>query len=103
MQQLLNIDWISKHLLPCAYKSLLGIDCPLCGFQRACLLALQGKWMESFRMYPPLLPLVLLGIFFLFYRLYRNRIKVLYLQRMTAAVLAIVFVNYSIKLFAIFQ
>ena len=103
MQQLLNIDWLGRHLLPCAYKSLLGIDCPLCGFQRSFLLAIQGKWLESLKMYPPLLPLVLLGVFYLFFRLYRNRIKVMYLQRMTAVVLTIVFVNYSIKLFAIFQ
>lgn len=103
MQQLLNIDWLGRHLLPCAYKSLLGIDCPLCGFQRALLLAMEGKWMESFRMYPPLLPLISLGVFYLVYRLYSHRVKALYLQRMTVLVLAIVAINYSIKLFAIFQ
>ena len=29
------VDWWESHLLPCAYKQLMGVSCPLCGTQRA--------------------------------------------------------------------
>ncbi|MBV9986832.1 MAG: DUF2752 domain-containing protein [Chitinophagaceae bacterium] len=92
------LNWFADHMLPCAYKSLFGIDCPLCGFQRALLLMLQGEWKASFALYPPLLPLLCLGIGFLLQRLFRNRIPVRYLNRFSIAVLLLMLVNYSVKL-----
>jgi hypothetical protein len=48
--------WLEDHSLPCAYKYLLGIDCPLCGSQRATFFLLRGELIKSFQMYPPLIP-----------------------------------------------
>lgn len=31
------------NLLPCAWKQLLGISCPFCGFQRAVFAVVQGR------------------------------------------------------------
>lgn len=45
------------HLLPCAWKQLLGISCPFCGFQRAVLLLCKGEVLSSVLMFPPLFPL----------------------------------------------
>ncbi|MGK9128168.1 DUF2752 domain-containing protein [Olivibacter jilunii] len=60
-----GIDWLQHHLLPCPFKWLTGIDCPGCGFQRALLLLFQGRWQASIVQYPPTIPLLLLGLFFL--------------------------------------
>ena len=39
-------------LLPCAYKQLFGFSCPLCGFQRAMLLLLEGRLSDSLYQFP---------------------------------------------------
>ena len=56
------IDWLEKHQLPCIYKLATGHDCPGCGMQRAIILLLRGNLIESVKMYPPLIPvLIMLG------------------------------------------
>lgn len=49
--------------MPCAYRELLGIDCPFCGGQRSVLLLLQGRFQESFVLFPALLPLAVTPLF----------------------------------------
>jgi hypothetical protein len=52
------VEWLSNHLLPCAYNQLFGIQCPICGSQRAIILLLEGKLLDSIYMYPPLFPII---------------------------------------------
>lgn len=49
--------------MPCAYRQWLGFDCPFCGGQRAALLLLQGRFRESFLLFPALLPLAATPLF----------------------------------------
>ena len=63
------------NLLPCAYKTLFGIDCPLCGFQRALVLLLHGDIKQSFLIYPPLLPAVFLIMIFVLHLLNNKLLK----------------------------
>ena len=51
--------WLKDHLLPCPFKYFTGIDCPGCGFQRSVLALLQGNLLDSFKLYPPTIPLLL--------------------------------------------
>ena len=39
-------------MLPCLSKTLFGIECLGCGFQRSFLLLLQGAFIGAFKMYP---------------------------------------------------
>jgi hypothetical protein len=39
-------------MLPCLSKTLFGVECLGCGFQRSFLLVLQGNFFEAFQMYP---------------------------------------------------
>lgn len=59
-------EWLSNHLLPCAYNQLFGIQCPICGLQRSIILLLQGKILESIYMYPPLFPMLATSIWILY-------------------------------------
>ena len=59
-------------MLPCMSKALFGVDCPLCGFQRSFWLLVEGRFTESFSMYPPLIPVILLLVLALV-RHYRSR------------------------------
>ena len=57
--QLGFISWLQKHLLPCPFKYLTGIDCPGCGFQRSVVALIQGDLHKSFILYPGAIPLML--------------------------------------------
>ncbi|MFC6103190.1 DUF2752 domain-containing protein [Olivibacter domesticus] len=59
------ISWLQHHLIPCPFKFVTGIDCPGCGFQRSLLHLMQGDLKASIQLYPPAIPLISLGIFFL--------------------------------------
>lgn len=52
-------------LLPCIYKQLFGVSCPLCGFQRSVVLLLQGNVIDSLKMFPPLFLLIFMFCFYL--------------------------------------
>lgn len=43
---------LEKYMIPCLSKTLFGIECLGCGFQRALLLLLKGEWSAAFVMYP---------------------------------------------------
>lgn len=47
---------------PCASQSLFGIDCPICGFQRALVLLMQLDIWGSLKAYPPLIPILVLMV-----------------------------------------
>jgi len=86
-----------NQLLPCAYKSLFGIDCPICGFQRALVLLLHGDIKQSFLIYPPLLPAVFLIMIFVLHLLNNKLLNRKFLIYYSSFVLTIIIVNYFIK------
>ena len=45
---------LEKFMLPCLFKTLFGIECLGCGFQRALFLLFQGDFFAAFKMYPAL-------------------------------------------------
>lgn len=92
------LSWLEQHLLPCAYKSLLGIDCPICGFQRSLVALLKGSLAESFTLYPPLVPMLLLFILLAIYLINKKIIAQRFLVRYAYIVLTVVMVNYIVKL-----
>lgn len=55
-----TISYLETHLLQCPTKKLIGIDCLGCGFQRSFLLLINGNLVDSFLMYPALIPLLLM-------------------------------------------
>ena len=72
------IQWLQGNMLPCQYKQLFGIDCPLCGFQRSLISLLEGNIKESIIQYPAMLPLILtLWIFIVLYILKLRRRKLI--------------------------
>jgi len=43
---------LEKYMFPCISKTLFGIECLGCGFQRAFVLLLEGNFEAAFIMYP---------------------------------------------------
>lgn len=60
---LVGISQLGDWLLPCPIKAVTGMDCPGCGFQRSLWELLQGHWHESYRLYPPTVPLLVLLVY----------------------------------------
>lgn len=54
---------LEKYMFPCFSKTLFGIECLGCGFQRSFLLLLKGEFIASFEMYPALFSTLLFLIF----------------------------------------
>jgi len=43
---------LEKYMLPCFSKTLFGMECLGCGFQRSLFLLCQGEFLAAFKMYP---------------------------------------------------
>jgi len=56
-------SWLQSLLLPCPFKYAAGFDCPGCGFQRSLLALFQGHWLESYHLYPPTVPLLIVLVY----------------------------------------
>jgi len=52
------IDFFESHMQACQIKTVTGFDCPGCGTQRSFILLLKGNFLESFYLYPALIPFI---------------------------------------------
>jgi hypothetical protein len=91
-------SWLEKHMLPCMYKQLFGIDCPMCGAQRSLVAALKGDLAESFSLYPPLFPVLLLIVLALIWLFNKKIIGRKFMVSYTWSVLALVMISYMVKM-----
>jgi len=57
------IDFLEQHLFTCSTKSLLGLDCPGCGMQRAFIALLKGDVKESLHLNASLIPFLVTILF----------------------------------------
>lgn len=52
------VDWLEKNSKPCFYKEHFGFECFGCGFQRSVIELLKGNFIESIKLYPALIPML---------------------------------------------
>ena len=64
---------LEKHMFPCISKTLFGIECLGCGFQRALVLLFQGNFGEALKMYPAIYSSLILLFFIGLHFINRNR------------------------------
>ena len=48
----MKLEDLQNFMLPCLSKTLFGIECLGCGFQRSLLFLFQGQFKAAFEMYP---------------------------------------------------
>lgn len=91
---ILNIE---KYMLPCFTKQFLGMDCPGCGLQRSMLFLFKGEFVEAFKMYPAIYPMIALFTFLIF----KNRLRLKYESNITFSLMFVttvaVLINYILK------
>ena len=54
---------LEKYMFPCISKTLFGIECLGCGFQRAFVFILEGNFEATFKMYPAIYSSLILILF----------------------------------------
>lgn len=87
-------------MIPCLSKTLFGIECLGCGFQRAVVLLFQGELKASFLMYPALFPLLIFIGSFIFNLIHTTKnysriVNALGIFAFTSMVIAYLFKHFS--------
>jgi hypothetical protein len=93
------IHWLEKHLLACPFKSLTGLDCPGCGFQRSFIALLKGDLAQSFKFYPATLPFIALIVYMLLHLKFDFKNGAFILKLMYILVSSIIIINYIYKVY----
>ncbi len=57
------MQWIERHLFYCPSKKYFNIECPGCGLQRSIIALLRGNVIESVRLHPATIPLIIVVIY----------------------------------------
>jgi hypothetical protein len=92
------LNWLENHFLPCAYKHFSGFECPFCGWQRALIALLKGDVMDSIRLYPALIPTIILITLAIMQVLFKWNRGWKTIRVMLKADFAIIMISYFYKL-----
>jgi hypothetical protein len=92
------IDWLEHHFLACPYKKYFDIDCMGCGMQRSFIALLKGNFIESFYLYPALLPIVLMMLFLPIHLVFKFKNGASMLKYLFIFNISIVIISYLIKI-----
>jgi hypothetical protein len=85
-------------MLPCAYKSIFGIDCPACGIQRSGLALLNGDIVGSLEHYPAFVPVIILIFLTLLWLLKIKFVSSKLLKNYSIFTLVLIIFSYIIKM-----
>lgn len=92
------INWLEQHLQPCFYKEILGFECPGCGMQRSLIELLKGNFIQSLKLYPALIPIIILFIFLVLHLSFNFKKGAAILKYMFIGNISIIMISYLTKL-----
>ncbi len=93
------IDWLERHFLACPYKKYFDIDCMGCGMQRAFIALLKGDFIESFYLYPALIPILVMVLFLPIHIIFKFKNGASLLKYLFIFNISVVVISYLIKIF----
>ena len=90
------INWLESHQQACFYKKFLGVECPGCGMQRSFIELLKLNFVESFILFPALLPTIVLVTYLILHLILKfkngaNILKILFIINTTIVVLSYIY------------
>ena len=91
-------DWLEANSMSCFYKKYLGIECPGCGMQRSFAELLRGNLLESFQIFPALLPLMFIFFFLILHLIFKYRKGADVLKYSFIFTALIITLNYILKI-----
>ncbi|MBL0330130.1 MAG: DUF2752 domain-containing protein [Bacteroidetes bacterium] len=92
------IHWLENHFMTCPYKAIAGVDCPGCGMQRSVIELLKGNFVESFQLYPALLPTIFTLLFTMLHLIFKFKNGATIIKYSFISTVAIVLISYFIKM-----
>ena len=92
------IDKLEDNMLSCVYKKYLGVECPGCGMQRAFYYLIRGEFIESLKMFPALIPLMVMLVYLVLHVFFKFKNGHKILMYLFIFNTAIIVINYIIKL-----
>ncbi len=84
--------------MTCPYKAVIGVDCPGCGMQRSFIELLKGNLMDSFQLYPALLPTMFTLLFTTAHLIFKFKNGATIIKYSFISTIAIVLISYFIKM-----
>lgn len=75
-----------------------GLDCPGCGMQRSFVALLEGDFVESFILYPPLLPVIITLVLLIRQVLFRRGQEAILVKYAYLSTAGVIVINYVVKL-----
>jgi hypothetical protein len=93
------ISWLEKNQFSCWYKKYFGIDCPGCGMQRSIIELLKGNFIESLKLYPALIPIIILLFTLVLHLKFKFKYGSKILTWMFILVVAIIVISFTYKTF----
>ncbi|MCB9174321.1 MAG: DUF2752 domain-containing protein [Flavobacteriales bacterium] len=85
--------------MACPYKKYFNIDCMGCGMQRSFIELLKGNLVESFMLYPALLPIIAMILFLPLHLVFKFKHGASVLKYFFIFNISIVVISYIIKIF----
>lgn len=92
------VHWLENHFMTCPYKAVSGMDCPGCGMQRSLIELLKGNFLESFYLYPALLPTIFTLLFTAMHLIFKFKNGAAIIKYSFVTTIAIVLVGYFLKM-----
>ena len=93
------IQWLENNLFPCPYKKYFGLDCFGCGIQRSFIELFKGNLVESFYLYPALIPMILMFLLLIAHLIFKFKNGGAWLKYNFIFVVVLVVINFIVKLF----
>lgn len=97
LSALIYIINIEKYMLPCFTKQFFGVDCPGCGLQRSLLFLINGEFVEAFKMYPAIYPMILLFSFLILSKTLKLKYSNIITNVLMVTTVAGILINYVLK------
>lgn len=95
------INWLERNMMSCFYKKYFGIECPGCGMQRAFVELLKGNFVESFKLFPALLPIIFMFIFLVLHLIFKFEKGGLFIKYMFIFTTLTMIISYLYKILII--
>ena len=92
------ISWLESHTGTCSFHEVTHLPCPGCGLQRGLIALLKGDFIESFILFPPLIPLLIMFAFLGIHLVFNLRRGAMFLKIMYIANVIIILANFIAKL-----
>ena len=88
---------LENYMIPCLSKTLFGLECMGCGFQRSLLLIWRGHFIEAFYMYAAIYPLLILLGYLVFTRFYKFKNYSKGISWLSIVSITTIIISYTIK------